>query len=35
MSGTEKVTCETVQIYNVDKAGKAESTVHLCTNAGS
>ena len=21
--------------YNVDKAGKAESTVHLCMNAGS
>ena len=35
VSGTEKVTCETVQIYSVDKVGEAESTVPLCMNAGS
>ena len=35
MSGTEKVTCKTVKIYNIDKAGKGERTVQLRMNAGS
>ena len=35
VSGTEKVTCKTVKIYNIDKAGKAERTVQLRMNTGS